>query len=111
MASLYNVARSHGGKHDIAIKRGLKLKINELKAGSVIKIKLDSSARWKGRDRVDIHLDGVNFIDRSDHTFSPVAIKAAARVLHKLGFRGRFEIEAFGDTVIIQPLQDIAKYT
>ncbi len=105
MASFYNIARARGGKHDITIKRGLEIKINELRAGSIIKIKLESSARWVGRDRVDIHLNAVNFIDRSDHTFSPVAIKAAVRVLHKLGFRGRFEIEVSGDTVIIQHLQ------
>jgi len=105
MASFYNIARARGGKHDIAIKRELELKISELKAGSAIKIKLDTSACWSGRDRVDIYSIDVNFIDRDDHTFSPVAIKSAVRVLHEFGFKGRFAIEVFGDTVIIQPLQ------
>jgi len=109
MASFYNIARARGGKHDIAIKRELELKISELKAGSEIKIKLDTSARWSGRDRVDIYSSDANFIDRDDHTFSPVAIKSAIRALHEFGFRGSFAIEVFGDTVIIRPLQDITK--
>lgn len=99
----YDLTRARGGKHDIAVEEGLIERINALKAGSAIEITLREVSPWKGRDEVNIQDNGTIFRDRKDHTFSPVGIKSAVRVLHAYGFRGLFHIEVSKDTIIIQP--------
>lgn len=67
MSSYYDITRAKGGKDDVAIERGLLNKINELKAGSEIKISIDRHASWEGIDRVDMHPNGVYFNEREDY--------------------------------------------
>jgi hypothetical protein len=105
MSSFYNIARDKGGKDDNSIERGLIDKLSELKGGSEIEVVIDRYAPWKGQDSVDIRSDGVYFLERNDHTFSPVVIKAAVRVLYKLGFRGYFNIGLSGNVVTFRALQ------
>ncbi len=103
MGDNYNITKAIGGKDDVAIERDLLNKIDELKGGSEIEIKIDRCSPRKGKDRVDIHTDSVYFFDKKDFTQSPVAIQAAVRILHKHGFRGYYCIEVSGNVVAIQP--------
>jgi len=105
MSSFYNIARAKGGKADNAIERGFMVKINELKIGGEISVRIDRHAPWAGRDDVYISSDKICFLDRNDHTFSPAPVKAAVRVLYKLGFRGYFNIRVSGNVVTLQVLQ------
>ena len=106
MPSRYNLARARGGKDDAAIEEALKDKWDALRRQDKITTIVESLRRphWEGQDRVDIQADHAVFLDRNDNTFSPVAIKAAVRVLHKHGFRGLFWIKVSGDKLCIQPL-------
>lgn len=106
MPSRYNLARARGGKDDAPIEEALKDKRDALRRQDKITTIVESLRRshWEGQDRVDIQADHAVFLDRNDNTFSPVAIKAAVRVLHKHGFRGLFWIKVSGDKFCIQPL-------
>ncbi len=105
MPSFYDMTRARGGKDDFAVEKGLSKKESELRAGSTVEIKINRYSPWEGCDRVEIHSNGVDFIDRSDHTFSPVVIKSTVRILHRLGFIGQFNIKVHGDKVTVHPLQ------
>ena len=102
MGDYYNITKAKGGKDDFAIERGLLNKIDELRGGSEIEINIDRYSPREGKDRVDIHTNSVYFFDKKDYTHSPVAIQAAARILHKHGFRGYYRIEVSGNVVAIQ---------
>lgn len=103
-SSYYDITTARGGKDDPAIERSLINKIDAIKAGSNVEIRLSRISPWDGEDKVDIQNSGVVFLDRNDHTFSPVAIKAIVRVLHKYEFRELFRIKVTGDTITIQPM-------
>jgi len=105
MPSFYDIMRARGGKDDFAVEKGLSEKESELRAGSTVEIKIDRYSPWEGGDRVDIHSNGVYFLDRRDHTFSPVVIKSTVRILHRLGFTGHFDIKIHGDKITVHPLQ------
>ncbi len=105
MPSFYDITRARGGKDDFAVEKELSEKESELRAGSTVEIKIDRYSPWEGDDRVDIHSNGVYFLDRSDHTFSPVVIKSTVRILHRFGFTGHFNIKVHGDNITVQPLQ------
>lgn len=109
MANYYDVTRARGGKDDFTIERGLLDKIDELKADLKIEIRLERYSPWEGKDRVRINSVGVYFLDKKDHTFSPVVIKATVRMLHRHGFRGYFDINVYGDIVTVQPVQKLMK--
>jgi hypothetical protein len=102
MPSTYQIARARGGKHDKAVSTSVKGKLSALLRGQAVSVNLDEDAAWEGTDSVDIRDDHVVFLERNDHTFSPVAIKAVVRVLHANGVRGRYELVAAGDTVRIR---------
>ena len=109
MTNYYDMTRARGGKDDSAIERGLLDKIDELKAGLKIEIKIERYSPWEGKDRIRINSDGVYFLGKKDHTFSPVVIKATVRMLHRNGFRGYFDIDVHGDIVTVQPVQELMK--
>jgi hypothetical protein len=109
MSSFYNIERAKGGKDNNAIKKGLIGKLNELKSGAEIAVRIDRYAAWEGQDSVDICSDGIYFFDRNDHTFAPVVIKSAVRVLYKLGLRGYFNIRVLGNVVTFQALKIVNK--
>lgn len=105
MPSFYDITRARGGKDDFAVEKGLLEKESELRAGSTVEIKIARYSPWEGGDRVDIHSNGVYFLDRKDHTFSPVVIKSTVRILHRFGFAGHFDIKIHGDKITVHPLQ------
>jgi len=92
VSNVYNIKRARGGKHDEQIKRVLLSFREQFLKDRVITINLSKEAKWTGIDEVTILNDSAIFHRRIDHTWVPVAIKAAVRVLHALGFRGRFVI-------------------
>ncbi len=103
----YNLTTARGGKDDAAIAAALGPHWTALRAGAKITVSptsLRRSKKWTGRDRVDICPNDAVFLDRADHTFSPVVVKAAVRVLHGQKFRGVFEIEVSQTTLTITPL-------
>jgi len=103
----YDLARARGGKDDAAAERGLSSQVETLKGGRSVSFSLGRGSPWEAEDSVDIQGSSIVFLDRNDHTFSPVAIKATVRVMHKCGFRGRFQIGVSGDTITIDPMSRI----
>lgn len=103
MPSRYNLTTVRGGKHDAAIEQALAGLWEVLARGQSVTIKLGQVSRWKGEDGINIQSGYAVFLDRTDHTFSPVATKAAVRVLHKKGFRGSCQIEVSGYSLAIDP--------
>lgn len=103
MASIYRIDRVRGGKDDSAIERGLRYGEAYLRPGSLFTIRLDRFSPWKGKDKVEFLNYLVLFHDRDNYTFSPVAIQAAVRVLHRYGYRGFFQISVNRDILTIQP--------
>ncbi len=103
MSSRYDLTRTRGGKDDMTIEDVLKDNCDALRRGDKVDIKLLRVSPWQGKDQVDIQSNCADFLDRKDHTFSPAAIRAAVRVLHRYGFRGLFEIKVSRDILSIQP--------
>jgi len=103
MSSRYDLIRARGGKDDVTIEEVLKDRCDVLRRGGKVDIKLLRISPWQGEDQVDIQSAYADFLDRNDHTFSPVAVKAAVRGLHRYEFRGFFKIKVFGDMLSIQP--------
>jgi hypothetical protein len=103
MASRYNLTTVRGGKHDAAIEQALAGLWDALEKGQPAAIKLRQVSRWEGEDGINLQSGYADFLDQTDHTFSPVATKAAVRVLHKKGFRGSFQIEVSGYSLTIDP--------
>lgn len=104
MTSIYRMNRVRGGKDDSAVERGLRNGEVHLRLGSTVEIRLDRFSPWEGRDRVEIQNDHALFHNRNNYTFSPVAIQAAVRVLHRFGFRGFFLIRVSRDILTIQSI-------
>ena len=102
-SNYYDITTARGGKDDSAIESSLINKIDALKAGTNVEIRLSRTSPWKAEEDVDIQNRYIVFLDGQDHTFSPVAIKATVRVLHKYGFRGLFWIKVTRDIITIQP--------
>ncbi len=102
----YNVTAARGGMDDQSIEAEMKVKLDALRRGEQIDLTPHTLRRshWNGRDEVDIQNDCVVFSDRKDHTMVPVAIKAATRVLHRFGVRGRFKISAWDEVLTIEPV-------
>ena len=96
-SNYYDITTARGGKDDSAIESSLINKIDALKAGTNVEIRLSRTSPWKAEEDVDIQNRYIVFLDGQDHTFSPVAIKATVRVLHKYGFRGLFWIKVTRD--------------
>ena len=91
--SVYNLITARGGKHDNDIRGVLESLKDDFAKRKIINIRLSQEAKYKGRDRVEIINNSAVFYGQRDHTWAPVATKAAVRMLHSLGFRGLFIIE------------------
>ena len=102
MESIYRIDRARGGKKDDpSVERSLRGAY--MRPGSSITIQLDRISPWNGRDDVEILDDCVILHKCKTHNFSPTAIKAAVRVLHRYGHRGLFQISVKGNLLTIQP--------
>jgi len=104
MPDKYDLTTARGGKDDAAIEEALRGKWDALRRGDRLQIGPYSLRRshWTGKDRVDIQSGHADFLNRNDHTRSPVPIKATVRVLHKNGFRGIFQIEVSPGSLLVQ---------
>ncbi len=103
--NIYDVTTVRGGKDDSAIERLLSKEWESIRHGEEVTVEPDSMKRphWNGAVNVQIRDDAIEFPEGKDHANIPVAIKAATRVLHRNGLRGRLRIQAWDTHLTIGP--------
>lgn len=112
-ANVYNIATARGGRDDKWIEAELGDKWDALSAGEALRLTTpmhrEAWPHWNGSEIAEIRDEDVVFLDKRggtgvrEHAVVPAGIKAAVRVLHRNGIRGRFEIGVWDEYLTIAP--------
>lgn len=103
----YRISTARGGKDDWSVEEALAAEWEAIQRGETVRVTPSSLDRshWNGTEEVELQDDSAVFSNRREHAMVPVAIKAAVRVLHRHGLRGRFAIGAWDAVLSVKPLR------